>query len=168
MKTRNIPTLEAVALAALLAIAGLSLFAAPVPVSTPPAPEEVLFTGWLHVEDQNVNDLVLVVTVDEDRCLYAEVESTGRFTIMVPVGCRALLSFLKPGHLPKEIVVDTRNSMNTSKAQRNNRKVKFDVVLEALEKRPGRKYEGPVGSLSFVNGTGTMKVKHDLRVVADQ
>lgn len=168
MKTRNFPTLEAVALAALLAIAGLSLFAAPALIGELAAPAEVRFTGWLHVEDRNVDDLILVVTVDEDRCLYAEVESTGRFTITVPVGSKALLSFLKPGHLPKEVAVDTRNSMNTGKAQRLNRKVKFDVVLEANEQRPGRKYEGPVGSLSFVNGTGTMKVRHDLRVVSDQ
>ncbi|MBK8499050.1 MAG: hypothetical protein IPL52_09580 [Flavobacteriales bacterium] len=166
MKTRNIPTLEAVALAAILAIAGLSLIAAPM-LATPTAPEEVIFTGWLHVDDNSVDDLVLVVTVDEDRCLYAEVEGSGRFVISVPVGCRAMLSFFKPGHLTKEVEIDTRNSMNTSKAQRANKKVKFDVVMEAVEKRPGRKYEGPVGSLSFVRGTGTMKVKHDLRVVAE-
>jgi len=33
-------------------------------------PEEVVFTGWLRVEDRNVNDLVLVVEV-ADQCLYA-------------------------------------------------------------------------------------------------
>jgi hypothetical protein len=64
------------------------------------------------------------------------------------------------------VVVDTHNAMNTTKAQQVNRKVKFDVVLEPIEKRAGRKYQGPVGSLTFVNGTGTMKVKHDMRVVA--
>lgn len=166
MKTRNIPTLEAVALAATLAIAGLSLLAAPLPAA-PSAPEEVIFTGWLHVEDNTVDDLILVVTVDEDRCLYAEVDGSGRFVIALPVGCRALLSFLKPGHLTKEVEVDTRNSMITSRAQRTNKRVKFDVVMEPVEKRLGRKYEGPVGCLSFVRGTGTMKVKHDLRVVAE-
>ncbi len=168
MKSRNLPTLEAVALAALLAIAGLSLFAAPFLPPAVAATEEVLFTGWLHVDDHNVSDLVLSVTVDGDRCLYAEVDGAGRFSVWVPIGSQALLSFEKPGHLIKEVTVDTRNSMNTRTAQRANRKVKFDVVLEPIEQRPGRKYEGPVGSLSFVNGSGTMKVTHDLRVVADQ
>lgn len=167
MKARNFPTIEAIALAAVLAVTGLALFGAPTPQSLPDVPDEIVFTGWLHVEDRSVENLILVVTVDEDRCLYAEVEPSGRFTLSVPVGCKALLSFLKPGHLPKEIVLDTHNSMNTSRAQHANHKVKFDVVLEAVEKRPGRKYERPVGSLSFVNGTGTMKVKHDLRVVTD-
>jgi hypothetical protein len=85
----------------------------------------------------------------------------------VPVNAKARLVFLKPGHLPKEVEVDTRNALNTSKAERMNRKVVFDVVLESEEQRPGRRYDGPVGSITFVNGTGTMKVRHDLRVVAD-
>ena len=102
-----------------------------------------------------------------DICLYAGVESPGRFTVVLPVGHQVTLSFSKPGHLPKEVVIDTRYSMMTEKAQRANRKVKFDVVMEPLEKRPGRKYDGPVGSLSFFRGTGTMKVKHNLRVVTE-
>ena len=166
MKTRNIPALEAVALAAMLAIAGLSLMAAPI-TPTPGAPQEVILTGWMHVEDNTLDDLILVVTVDEDRCLFADVDGSGRFVIAVPVGCRALLSFIKPGDLTKEVEVDTHNSMMTSQAQRANKRVKFDVVIEPIGKRLGRTYEGPVGSLSFVRGTGTMKVKHDLRVVAE-
>ena len=162
MNKRNDKKLEATALAALLALSALTLFGAP--AMTPP--DEVLLTGWLHVDDRTVNDLVLVVELDGDRCLFAEVHASGRFEVLVPVGCKALLSFIKPGHLTKEVVVDTRNAMNTTKAQQTNRKVKFDVVLEPIEKRLGRKYQGPVGSLIFVNGTGTMKVKHDLRVVA--
>ena len=162
MTKRTKPTIEAVLLTILLGILGFSLFATPAPA----ARDQVVLTGWLHVEDRTVDDLVLSVEV-ADNCLYAEVESTGRFTVVVPVGYQVTLSFSKPGHLPKEVVIDTRYSMMTEKAQRTNRKVKFDVVMEPLEKRPGRKYDGPVGSLSFFRGTGTMKVKHNLRVVAE-
>jgi len=127
--------------------------------------EEVVFTGWLRVEDRNVDDLVLVVEV-ADHCLYAEVLPSGRFIVAVPVGSQARLAFIKPGHLTKEIDLDTRNSMPNQKAARANRNVKFDVVLEAESKRPGRSYDGPVGTLGFHKGTGTTKVRHTLNVVA--
>jgi hypothetical protein len=97
MNKRNDKKLEATALAALLALSALTLLGAPVMT----APDEVLLTGWLHVEDQTVNDLVLVVELDGDRCLFAEVQASGRFEVYVPVGCKALLSFIKPGHLTK-------------------------------------------------------------------
>lgn len=128
-------------------------------------PDEVVFTGWLRVEDHNVDDLVLVVEVAES-CLYAEVLPNGRFTATVPVGSQARLAFIKPGHLTKEVDLDTRNSMSNSKAARANRTVKFDVVLEPEAKRPGRKYEGPVGSLGFNKGTGSTRVRHTLNFVA--
>lgn len=129
-------------------------------------PEDVVFTGWLRVEDHNVEDLVIMVEVAES-CLYAEVLPTGRFTVAVPVGERALLAFIKPGHITKEVELDTRYSMANNKAARGNRTVKFDVVLEPEAKRPGRKYDGPVGSLGFHKGTGSTKVRHNLSVVAD-
>jgi len=129
-------------------------------------PVEVVFTGWLRVEDRNVDDLVLVVETAES-CLYAEVLPSGRFTIAVPAGSQARLAFIKPGHLTKEVELDTRNSMPTRKAMRANRTVKFDVVLEPEEKRPGRKYDGPVSSLGFNKGSGSTKVRHTLNVVAD-
>ena len=95
-------------------------------------------------------------------------EGSGRFSLSVPAGSRVVLTFSKPGHLTKEVVVDTRNALVTPQAERTNRKVRFDVVLEPVRKRPGCKYDGPVGSLGFVNGSGTMKVKHTFSVVADQ
>ena len=128
--------------------------------------EEVVFTGWLRVEDRNVNDVVIAVEV-ADQCLYAEVLPSGRFIIVVPAGSQARLAFFKPGHLTKEVELDTRNSMPTRKAARANSTVKFDVVLEPEQKRPGRRYDGPVGSLAFNKGTGSTKVRHTLNVVAD-
>lgn len=127
--------------------------------------KEVVFTGWLHVEDRNVDDLVLVVEVAE-HCLYAEVLPSGRFVVAVPVGSSARLAFMKPGHLIKVVELDTRHSMPVRMAERGNRKVRFDVVLEPEEKRPGRRYDGPVGSLGFNKGTGSPKVRHTLKVVA--
>lgn len=159
MRTRNIPLAEAVILAALLSLIAIAATAAP------RGPEEVVFTGWLRVEDRNVNDLVLVVEL-ADQCLYAEVLPSGRFTLSVPAGAQARLAFIKPGHLTKEIEIDTRHNAPNAKAARANRTVKFDVVLEPEEKRPGRRYAGPVGTLGFHRGTGATKVRHTLNVVA--
>ena len=155
MQKRTHLTLEAALLTALLALLGLSLFGNPTTVT-----EEVMITGRLHMDDDSAEDVVLVVEVNGERCLHAEVFSNGRFTISVPLGAKANLQFFKPGHLPKAVLVDTRNALNTRKAQRVNRKVKFDVVLEPERNRPGRGYTEPVGSIGFVNGTGTMKVRH--------
>ena len=164
MEKRVSLSCEAALLTALCALIGLSLFGTP---ATPVVRDEVLITGWLHVSDDHVNDAILVVELEGEHCLYTKLEFNGRFAFTVPVNAKARLVFLKPGHLPKEVEVDTRNALNTPKAERMNRKVEFDVVLESEEQRPGRRYEGPVGSITFVNGTGTMKVRHDLRVVAD-
>lgn len=129
-------------------------------------PDDVVFTGWLRVEDRDVDDLILVVEMAES-CHYAEVLPNGRFIATVPVGSQARLTFMKPGYLAKEVDLDTRHSMPTRKAARANRTVKFDVVLEPEEKRLGRKYDGPVGTLGFHKGTGSTRVRHTMNVVAD-
>lgn len=162
MEKRRDLTIEVTILIAMLALCSLTLFGA----SRPGSPEEVLLTGWLHVEDRYVGDLVLVVELDGERCSYAEVLPNGRFIISVPLGSEVLLAFIKPGHLSKEVSVNTRNALNTRRSRHDNRTVKFDVVLEPMAKRAGRVYNGPVGSLSFVNGSGYMKVRHDPKLVA--
>ena len=129
-------------------------------------PDDVVFTGWLRVEDRDVDDLILVVEMAES-CHYAEVLPNGRFIAIVPVGSQARLTFAKPGYLTKEVDLDTRHSMPSRKAARANRTVKFDVVLEPKESRLGRKYNGPVGTLGVHKGTGSTRVRHTMNVVAD-
>ena len=163
MEKRLSLSCEAALLTALFALIGLSLFAGPSPVIVR---DEVRITGWLHSKDGRMDNAVLVVELEGESCLYTELAFNGRFAFTVPLNAKARLIFLKPGHLAKEVDVDTRNALNTPQAERLNRKVEFDVVLENEEQRPGRRYEGPVGSITFLNGTGNMKVKHDLRVVA--
>lgn len=163
MEKRLTLSCEAALLTALFALVGLSLFAAPTPLVVR---DEIKITGWLHAADGRMDDAVLVVELEGEHCLYAQLDVNGRFAFTIPVNAKARLVFLKPGHLSKEVEVDTRNALNTQRAERLNRKVQFDVMLESEEQRPGRRYEGSVGAITFVNGTGTMKVRHDLRVVA--
>lgn len=158
-KQRSI-TLEAALLTALLALLGLSLLAAP---ASSPTGNEVIVTGLLHVRDVTVQDVIMVVEVDGERCQYGRLDGNGRFTLTLAVGGEARIVFMKPGHITKEVVVDTRNSSTVLGRGGTPRKVKFDVVLEPEAAALGRAYRGPVGSVGFSKGSGTVTVKHHKR-----
>ena len=83
----------------------------------------------------------------------------------VPVNVKARLIFYKPGFITKSVDVDTRNALNTKDAQKANQKVDFDVILEANDIHRGLEYAGPVGAITFLNGSGLMKVKHDRKMI---
>jgi len=148
---------EAALLTAILALVALSLTAAPA------GPEAISISGQLHSTDGRVRDAVLVVELDGAHCLQAELREDGRFHMDLPLDSKVRLHFIQPGHLPKE--VDTHNALLTPMAGRANRRIAFEVVLESDAERPGHHYHGPVGAIRFVNGTGTMKVIQDVRVV---
>jgi hypothetical protein len=158
---KRIPiSFEAALLTALLALLALSLLAAPDPAA---GNEVIHLSGRVHSADGRLEDAVLVVELDGKYCRYTELLDNGRFHMALPLDSKVRLHFLKPGHLPKVVDVDTRNALNTPKAERTNRNVDFEVVLETEAQRPGLRYDGPVGTIRFVNGTGTMKVQHDVR-----
>ncbi|MFN3875564.1 MAG: hypothetical protein ACK4L7_06595 [Flavobacteriales bacterium] len=159
MTTRKLPLAEAVLLAALLSLIVLAASAAP------GNPGQVMFTGGVRPDDRTAEDVVLMVEV-ADQCLYAEVHPSGRFVLWVPAGAQATVAFSKPGFLTKEIALDARHSMASKNTARANRKVGFDVILEDARKRSGRRYDGPVGTLGFNKGTGAVRARHTLKVVA--
>ncbi len=161
MDKRTNSTYLAALLTALFALLGLLAFA-----GTPPANAQlVTISGKLFAGTADLSDALLVVELEEEQCLRSVLLHNGRFEFKVPLGAKARLIFLKPGHLTKEVLVDTRNALNTSRARKLNKNVKFDVVLESTEERKHQAYYGPVGYIHFVNGTGLMRVRHDERLV---
>ncbi|MBL7983577.1 MAG: hypothetical protein JNM91_01200 [Flavobacteriales bacterium] len=156
-------SLEAALLIALMALASIGLFAMP---GTARAAEDVIITGQLSAERMTLKDAVLVVELDGELCLESTLDASGRFVFRLPVGSKARLLFEKPGFKTKEVLVDTRNALNTTTARKANKKVEFAVELEPVEARKDEQYIGPVGYISFVNGTGLMRVRHDGRLVA--
>jgi hypothetical protein len=156
------PTIPLV-LPVLLAIISILVLALTVQAASPR--EEVVIRGWLHAQDKDLADGLVVVEVDDVQCVRSILLRNGRFEFTLPVGAKARLVFLKPGFISKEVLVDTRNAMNTSRARKLNRLVKFDVVLDPLERHPGREHAGPVGRIHFVTGTGAMIVRHDVHLV---
>ena len=125
-----------------------------------PALDQVMITGWLSAAEAGREDAVLSVELEEETCVYALLEADGRFAFSLPVNARAELFFCEPGHGAKRIVVDTRNADGSAKARRANKDVRFEVVLEREGEQPIAQTAGPVGSISFLKGTGLMKVRY--------
>lgn len=126
----------------------------------------VTIKGQLYSDPFVAERAVLVVELEEEQCLRSVLLRNGKFNFDVPVGAKARLIFIQPGYHVKEVIVDTKNALCSERARQMNDKVKFDVVLEPLEEHPLETYNGPVGSIRFVRGTGLMRVDHNGRLVA--
>lgn len=148
----------------LTAFAMLSLYA-PTTVRAASSEEEVIISGHLYADNERMHDAILVVELGGESCLRSEVAVNGHFRFKVPVGAKARLLFIKPGYLTKEVTVDTRNALNTPRARKLNDHVRFDVVLDEEAQHQEETYMGPVGYITFVNGTGYMRVRHDERMM---
>jgi len=150
--------------AALLSNVGIALAATP--PSTPPAAaaagEAVELTGWLHVEDHTLEDVVVSFEV-HGVTQTARVSENGRVDLLVPANTEVTLRFEKADHLPKEVVVDTHYVSDGG--QRSSRKVRFAVIMQLERRMAGLTYPGPVGSIGFEQGGGCLAVTHDERLV---
>ena len=120
--------------------------------------------GRLLLDGEALSDAILIVEVNDLECVPFDLYPDGRFELSLPLDAKASIRFEKPGYLSKDVVVDTRNALRTKEAVRKNKLVRFDVQLQP-EPRNERMYAGPVGSITFVKGTGLMKVRHDRTLV---
>lgn len=161
-KSRSFPV-EAALLTAVAALLCLGLFAAPAERC---ANAEVLVSGSLLIPDRSYDGLLLVVEVDGEYCRPARLDRRGRFQASIPAGSSARLHFMKPGHLPKEVVVDTRDMAGSDPCSYAPRKVSFDVRLEREERALGKAYDGPVGTVAFTKGSNLSRVRHHKRYAA--
>lgn len=158
MERRAPLTLEALLLVAVLGLFSLVAFA---------GDERVMITGHLIAGEQTLNDAIVVVELGDNACLRSELTPDGRFAFDLPRGVNARLVFLKPGFAPKAVLVDTRNAMVTERARKANKHVRFDVVLDELAPRMMLASVEPAGRITFVNGTGLMRVWHEQRRTPD-
>ncbi|MCB0765054.1 MAG: hypothetical protein R2815_05600 [Flavobacteriales bacterium] len=135
--------------------------------ATPPVPpiaqETVILTGWLHVEDLSMKDVQLEVVVNGSSRFNA-ISETGRFVVELPTDTKALLRFEKPGHLTKEVIVDTHNSKDGEVGQ-HTRRLKLAVIMQLEKHMGGQTYAGPVGAIAFDEGGGCVAITHDRALV---
>ncbi|MBX2973170.1 MAG: hypothetical protein KF797_08705 [Flavobacteriales bacterium] len=144
------------------------LLTTPANAMTPPASStsdaSVQLTGWLHVDDLEMSDVTILVAVN-GAMRTAHVSSNGRFDIDLPAESAATLRFEKPGHVTKEVTVDTRNVQDGSFNGQRRRHVKLAVIMEQERFMAGLTYAGPVGSIGFDQGGGCVAVAHTRTMV---
>lgn len=150
--------LETAVMTALLALLSITLFAAPGASGKP-----VQVSGWLLMEAGANKDVLVVVELDNAHCLPVKLKSNGRFSVDLPTGSQAVLRFSRAGHITKEVVLDTRNAAPHGTQQYKAAKVHFGVDLSTGEGHPQYGFDGPVGTLAFKRGTGSLAVKHHAR-----
>jgi hypothetical protein len=157
---RNLPLITAACLL-------LGVVTSPLHASRPPAPgafeEAVMLTGWLHVEDLTYENAEVVLEMNGEQYT-TRVSKSGRFDVSLPAGTEAVLHFKSPGHLTKDLVVDTR-FVHEGGFTKEKRHVKFAVVLELERHLYGFHYEGAVGNIGFDKDGGCMNVEHTRRLV---
>ena len=144
----------------------IGLACAGVQASSPPSSpmdEAVVITGWLQSQDLTMVGAVVSIEVNGEY-QSTTVPESGRFELTLPADVEAILRFEKPGHLPKEVVVDTHH-VNDGGFDGRTRHVKFAVILELVRRMGGLIYPGPVGSLGFDKDGGCMAVAHDRSLV---
>lgn len=119
--------------------------------------------GFLHVSDECMDDVVLAVKLD-GVSQQVPISKTGRFMMDLPSDVDATLHFEKPGHVAKDVTVDTHYAGMGWPGQ-DNRQVKFAVILHPERAMAGLRYPGPVGSIGFDPTNGSLTTTHDLTVV---
>lgn len=149
---------------AVLAALCISLLVQPVgaapPESPPPAQGTVSLTGWLHVEDLSFRKTT--VEVEYGGLVYdVPVTKTGRFDLNLPDDLEAVVRFAHPGHLTKEVLVDTHHAKQGEPGKRD-RRIRFAVILQDEREMTGFDYAGPVGNIGFDAEGGCTVVERTL------
>lgn len=110
---------------------------------------------------QGAVDVLAVVELDNRVCTPLEFHPDGKFKLSLPMGSSAYLRFEQPGYLAKEVLVNTMNADQCKKDCRKNENLKFDVQMTPQLPDEHLQYMGPVGIITFLKGSGLMKVRYD-------
>lgn len=110
---------------------------------------------------EGVSDALAVFELDNRVCTPLEFHPDGKFKLSMPMGSIAYLRFEQPGYLNKEVLVNTVNADQCRKACHKNENLKFDVQMTPQPADKHLQYMGPVGIITFLKGSGLMKVRYD-------
>lgn len=127
--------------------------------------DKVMIHGRVLIDEDSPMGTFEVVEVGNRFCVPLGVEPDGGFDLKLAVGDLAYLRFEQEGYLTKEVLVDTRNANITKAVARKNKNLRFDVQMTPVLPDKRLVYRGPVGIITYVKGTGQMKVKYDRSLV---
>ncbi len=133
------------------------------PAAVPPVSKKVVLTGWLQVTDYDFALTSVEAEVD-GVVMYPAVSRNGRFQVELPTNTKATFRFEHPGHVPKEVVVDTHFA-NDGGFVEQTRHIRIGVVLEQERHMAGLTYAGPVGNVGFDKGGGCVVVEKTRKMV---
>ncbi len=125
----------------------------------------VLISGRVVSPYKEMKDVLVLAELPDGSIHGSPSGENGRFTVSLPLEAEVRLRFRKAGHVEKVVTVDTRNAVDGRRARRLSRGVKFDVELVPEERLSGFTYDGPVGTISFVRGSGLMKVTYHEQLI---
>lgn len=127
--------------------------------------KEVLISGRVVVPGGDPST-VMVLAEWPDGTIHGNwCATSGRFTVALPLEAEVRLRFKQNGHVEKVVTVDTRHAADGRSARRVSRGVRFDVELVPEEHLAGFSYDGPVGTISFIPGSGLMKVVYHEQLI---
>lgn len=128
--------------------------------------ENVAIKGRMFTDaPQGASNVLAVVELDNWVCTPLEFHPDGKFKLSLPMGSSAYLRFEQPGYLSKEVLVNTAYADECKKACRKNENLKFDVEMTPELPDKHLQYMGPVGIITFLKGSGLMKIRYDRTLV---
>ena len=130
---------------------------------TPPADDAVAVTGWVHVEDLSFDATTVELEVNGE-VQRVPLSNMGRFDLVLPADAHVVLRFEHPGHLPKEVLVDTHHA-RAGMFREQTRHVRFAVIMELKQNMAGFTYVGPVGNIGFDKDGGCVAVDHTRKLM---
>lgn len=129
------------------------------------AQDKVVIHGRVLIDEQHRQGTFEVLEVGNWVCMPLDVYPDGRFDLKLNAGERAYLRFEQEGYLTKEVLVDTRNANLTKQAARKNKTLRFDLQMTPQLADRQLAYAGPVGIITYLKGTGLMKVQYERSLV---
>ncbi|MBV6406109.1 MAG: hypothetical protein IT228_07880 [Flavobacteriales bacterium] len=113
----------------------------------------VTFTGAVHMPDQELHAVRMTVS-DGSETMDVMLGRHGSYSFHIPVNERVVLTLESPGHITKEVEIDTHGVPEANGLFARNVRVAFDLELERQPDDVLLCYAGPVGRISFQGSEG--------------
>jgi hypothetical protein len=121
------------------------------------------FKGQVVVNSGNLTNVKAFVTDEYGKSMTVFLSRQGRFKIHLPVGRNYKMQVEKGGYIAKEISIQLNDY--SSRVQKLNPVVEFDVVLFPQNESIEMAYVGSVGEIKFNPKTGKMLIDYNQRLI---